>query len=413
MDMKQEQAVLRELAKRYAAIAADDRNRERRERAQGINSLRAARPIVWLDEIPWHEMDIDGALTCVCESPEARELETWLRRMLYRWQYIQADMVAEPFYPLQKAYDDTGYGIEVQETTLSISEGNNIISHRYDDLLAEESSVALFHMPVITARPDVDAHRMQRAQELLGDTLPVHLRGHAIYHAPWDQIPRLRGVEPILYDMVDRPEHLHNIRRFYMEAELSRYAQMTAQGLLGFDIANLHCTPPYVDDLPAPDYAGGAVRLKDVWFRGMAQMFSTVSPSMWEEFELAYARPLMEQCGLSYYGCCEPLDAFLPLLKTVPNMRKLGVSPWSNVRFCAEQLGRDYVMARKPNPAHVSGFTNEEAVRREIAETAEACLANQCAYEFVLKDISTVSRRPENLVRWVRVVTETLDRYYA
>ena len=32
--------------------------------------------------------------------------------------------------------------------------------------------------------------------------------------------------------------------------------------------------------------------------------------------------------------------------------------------------------------------------------------------EFVLKDISTVSQHPENLIKWTRTVQETLDRYY-
>jgi hypothetical protein len=32
--------------------------------------------------------------------------------------------------------------------------------------------------------------------------------------------------------------------------------------------------------------------------------------------------------------------------------------------------------------------------------------------EFVLKDVSTVSHRPENLIVWSQVVSEVLDEYY-
>ena len=247
---------------------------------------------------------------------------------------------------------------------------------------------------------------------MLDDALPVRLRGHGIYHAPWDEIAELRGVEPILFDMMDRPEHLHKIRKFFLDAGLSRYSQMERQGLLDWDTESLHCTPPYAGELPAADNNGGLIRLKDIWFRGMAQMFSTVSPSMFQEFELDYARPLMELCGLSYYGCCEPLDNFLPMLKQISNMRKLGCSPWADVWVCAEQLGKEYVMARKPNPALVSGVFDEEAVRREISDTAEACIRHGCPYELVLKDVSTVSYKPGNLISWVRIVAETLDTYY-
>jgi hypothetical protein len=214
-------------------------------------------------------------------------------------------------------------------------------------------------------------------------------------------------------DMISSPELIHKTIAKFTEIYTSRYTQMEAQGLLDYNIHNLHCTPPYTDDIPAADYNGGKVRLKDVWFRGMAQLFTSVSPDMHDEFDLQYMRPMMEKCALSYYGCCEPLDNFIPNLKKVPNIRKLGVSPWSNVRSCAEQLGGGYVLARKPNPANVAGNFNEETVEKEIRETVEACMENKCPYEFVLKDISTVNNRPHNLIRWVETAMKTVYRYYS
>ena len=133
---------------------------------------------------------------------------------------------------------------------------------------------------------------------------------------------------------------------------------------------------------------------------------------MHEEFDLQYLRPLMARCGLVYYGCCEALDNKIEMLKTIPNLRKGGVSPWANVVSCAEQLQSDYVFARKPNPAFVSGSFDADTVRKETEETIRACIRYNCPYEFVLKDISTVSYRPENLIEWNRVVQETLDRFY-
>jgi hypothetical protein len=212
--------------------------------------------------------------------------------------------------------------------------------------------------------------------------------------------------------MMDRPEFVHKTIAKFTEIGLARYAQMEAQELLDFNISALHCTPPYCDELPAKDWDGGKVRLKDIWFRGMAQPFSSASPEMQDEFDLQYMRRLMDKCGLSYYGCCEPLDRFIPYLKKVPNMRKIGVSPWANVRSSAEQIGGAYVYARKPNPANVARNFNKETVEKEIAETIEACMENKCPYEFVLKDISTVDGNPQNLIAWVNTVKETIDRYY-
>jgi hypothetical protein len=377
-----------------------------------MHSLKTGRPLVWIDEIPWHEMDIDGALSLRCEDEEARKIETQFRRILYRWKYIQVDMVVEDTFCVPKSFTDSGIGVKIQEETLATAEANHIVSHHYEDQLDTEEKIDALKLPVIKADPETDKKNLEFALELFDGILLVKLRGHGIYHAPWDDIAMLRGIENCLIDMVDRPELVHKTIAKFTDIGLARYTQMEAQGLLDFNIPALHCTPPYTDDLPAPDYDGGTVRLKDIWFRGMAQLFSSASPEMQDEFDLRYMRSLMDKCGLSYYGCCEPLDKFIPYLKKVPNMRKIGVSPWADVRSSAEQIGGAYVFARKPNPANVGGRFNAGVVEKEITETIERCLENKCPYEFVLKDISTVGNDPRNLINWADTVTKVIDKYY-
>jgi hypothetical protein len=407
----QDKAILQELAKQVRDLAALDINKERIARIRAMHGLKTGRPLVWIDEIPWHEMDIDGALTLRCETKEGQDMERHFRRILYRWKYIQVDMVVEDAYYVYKAFTDSGIGLKVKEETLATNTANNIVSHHYEDQLDEEEKVDALKIPVITARPDIDEKNLETVHDILDGILPVKLRGHGIYYAPWDEISMFRGIENCLVDMISRPEFVHYTMAKFTEIGLARYDQMEAQGLLDFNIPALHCTPPYCDELPAKDWDGGRVRYKDIWFRGMAQLFSSASPEMQDEYDLQYMRKLMDKCGLSYYGCCEPLDRFIPYLKKVPNMRKIGVSPWANVRSSAEQMGGDYVYARKPNPAGVARFSRE-AVEQEITETVEACMENKCPYEFVLKDISTVGGNPRNLIEWAKTVTGTIDRYY-
>jgi hypothetical protein len=138
----------------------------------------------------------------------------------------------------------------------------------------------------------------------------------------------------------------------------------------------------------------------------------SASPEMNWEFNLQYLLPFMSKCGLSYYGCCEPLDNFISYLRRVPNLRKIGASPWTRLRSQAEQMGPDYVLSRKPNPALVAMEINEDAIRKEITETIEICRENKTPFEYILKDISTVGYKLQNLVDWHRIVTETIDRYY-
>jgi len=94
------------------------------------------------------------------------------------------------------------------------------------------------------------------------------------------------------------------------------------------------------------------------------------------------------------------------------NLRKIGVSPWSNVEVCAEHIGGNYVFSRKPNPANVAINTDPDVIRKEIEATVKACQKYGCPCDITLKDISTVSGKPENLIIWAKVASEVLDQYY-
>jgi hypothetical protein len=400
----QDKKALRELAKQVWDIAAEQVNRDRIRRIRDMHSLKPVRPPVWINEIPWHEMDINGELTLRCETEEARNMEWRFREVLYRWKYIQADMVVEDTFYVTRAFTESDIGIKIEEKTVATSAANHIVSHHYEDQLDTEEKVDALKLPVIKAEPETDRKNLEIADDILGGVMPVKLRGHMIYYAPWDRIAMLRGIENCLVDMLSDPELIHKTIAKFTQIYTARFDQMEEQGLLDFNIPALHCTPPYTDELPAPDYDGGKVRYKDVWFRGMAQLFSSASPAMQDEFDLQYMRPMMEKCGLSYYGCCEPLDRVIPYLKKIRNMRKIGVSPWANVRSSAEQIGGSYVLARKPNPANVA--------RDFSRETVEAAMANKCPYEFVLKDISTVNNNPQNLINWTKTVMDTIDGFY-
>jgi hypothetical protein len=407
-----DRAILRELAKQYAELAADPVNKERIQRMRDMNDLKPGRPPVWVNELPWHELDIDGQLVLHCQSEEAKLLEAFFRQTLFRWKYFQVDMVVEDALYLLKAYSSTGIGIGVEENTISTDVENTVVSHQYVDQLDTEAKVEALTAPVVKAHPEIDAKNLVVLSELFDGILSVQLRGYYLEYHPWDHMAEFRGVNQCLEDIMDRPEFIHRTMEKFAEIGHSFFDQFEAAGLLDFNASQLHCTPPYTSQLPAKDYIGGLVRFKDTWIRARAQMFVLVSPAMRDEFDLHYIRPFLDRAGLVYYGCCEPLDKSMPYLKQIPNMRKIGATPWANLKDLAERIGGDYVFARKTNPAVVAIDLDEEALRKEISETVELCLANKCPYEFVLKDVSTVGRKPENLINWVKVTNSVIDRYY-
>ena len=410
-DFQKERALVRELAKQYKEIAESPKHVRMRQRFRDNNDLKIVRPPLYMDEIPWFEMDIDGELTCVCKNGALRGIEDHLRRELFRERHFACDNYIEPVWPVYKSYRSTGNGLSAKENVVAVDDRNWIVSHHYEDVLEDERALEAWREPVITAFPEEDAKNAAFAQEILGDILPVELRGHTIYYAPWDQIARLRGVEPILTDIYDRPEYLHKIIGLFAKGMQSEMDQMESLGLYDPRSLSVHCTPGAVTLPQEPDPA--RYGCKDMWFRTMAQMFSSVSPAAHYEFDMQYSAPLAARCAYTYYGCCEPLSDRIDVLKKAyPNLRKIGVSPWADVAASAEQIGGDYVLSRKPNPAHVAIKTDPEQIRKEITETVTLCQKFGCPCDITLKDISTVGYRPENLIVWAKTASDVLDEFY-
>ena len=125
---------------------------------------------------------------------------------------------------------------------------------------------------------------------------------------------------------------------------------------------------------------------------------------MTEEFEIDYAKRFFEGFGLVYYGCCEPLDKKIDIVKKLPNLRKVSITPWADVDEAADKLGNEYVLAYKPNPAFVATETlDESAIEHEIRRALNACRRNGISCEFTLKDISSIHRNPKNLEKWAQI----------
>jgi hypothetical protein len=128
---------------------------------------------------------------------------------------------------------------------------------------------------------------------------------------------------------------------------------------------------------------------------------------MHKEFELDYAQSWAKRFGLVYYGCCEPLHDKIDIIRGLPNVRKISMSPWVDVEVGAQRIGGDYVFSRKPSPALLAPDTwSPAAVEADLVETREACARHGCPLEFILKDISTVRYEPQRLWEWVDVAMQ-------
>lgn len=402
--------IIRELASRVAELAALPHQEETRARWRNLNGLRPERPLVMIDQICWHELNGNHELSLECKDAGCRAYETELRQVLYRWQHFRVDMVIEPYIRVPMAITNTDFGLTVHEEIAVSDPANSVVSHKFENQFADDGDLDKIQMPTVHHNVAETRRRLEVAHELFAGLLEVKACGYDPYLSLWDPISFWMGVEGALYTMIDRPEFMHRVVARMTEGYLGLLDQLETQGLLYGPQELIHCTGAYTDELPAPGYDPKRPRTRDQWMFGLAQMFSTVSPEMFKEFEIDYTARICERFGLVYYGCCDPLDGKMKEVRMLPHVRKISMSPWADESRGAAEIGRDYVYSRKPNPAHVAmtGF-NEDLIRKDLTTTLRHCQENGCALEYILKDISTVNYDPTRLNRWADIAMSVVE----
>jgi hypothetical protein len=408
---KRDREVLRELAREVGEIAALAEQQETISLWKALNGLKPVRPMVMIDQIPWHEMDVDGELALRTEEDFCRGFEAHLRQTIYLWKHMRVDRVVEPAIDVPMAIRNTGFGIQTIEETAVSDPKSGVVGHLYIDQLKTEEDVERIRTPEVRLDEEATARAREKAEEIFDGILPVRTGGCQPGFAPWDAIVQWRGAENLLFDLVDKPEFMHRIVSRLTDAHLSMLDQMEEQGLLGSGWNTVHCTGAYADELPARGFDPLHVRPRDIWTCGMAQIFSSVSPAMHKEFELDYAVKWYSRFGLVYYGCCEPLDGKIDIIRDIPHVRKISMSPWVDEEKGAEQIGRDFVFSRKPSPAFLAvDAWDPDAVEKDLRDTLECCARHGCALELILKDVSTVRYQPQRLWEWADIAMGLVGR---
>ena len=217
----------------------------------------------------------------------------------------------------------------------------------------------------------------------------------------------LRGLGQLMLDIYDSPDRVHEMMSRLRDATMDRLDFLESNGLLclnnGCDYVGSGGLG-FSDELPAGDFTG-TVRCKDMWGFGEAQEFVSVSPAMFEEFSLQYQLPMLERFGLNCYGCCEPLDTRLEVVKKIPRLRRISISPWADLEISAESLEDKYIFSYKPNPSVLAAITLDEDLIRNLLREA-VCIAEGCVLEMVMKDTHTVNHEPERIERWTEIAQE-------
>ena len=430
----EDRRVLRELGRRYAEIAGLPVQEQRAREWTRLNGLEETRPLVWINEIPWSEMEIEDELTLRTSSDFSKRIESMLRMELYKWEHLQADMVVEPVIPSPKIISNSGIGVALDlQSTLyrSPSQFNEIFfaitdperqssSRTVDELFEpftfqiwDEDDIEKIQDPRVEHHEERTEAFYEAYDEVFEGIIDVEPRGASgFWFAPWDDIAVFADIRDIFDAMQTRPGYVHALIDRVADAYLSALDQYEALGLLATNNTNVRVGSGgygYADELPQPDPAE-AVSSGDIWGAATAQLFGKVAPDRFAEFALEYEMVWLERFGLSYYGCCESLDEKFEVLTRIPNLRKVSVSPFASPARAAEVLGQDYVISLKPDPAVLFGDVWEpERARSEIHGALDALCG--CRVEILLKDIETVRGEPQRLWEWVEIVSEAARQY--
>ncbi len=393
---------IRELARRFAEIAALPRQQETMDGWRRLNGLQPTRPMVRIDQLPWDELDWGGD-QMVNNQGILKTVEQRLRMTLYAWEHFKADMVVLPYFELPKTVRNAQLGPAAQVERMGLSQ-------HFSDQLATIDEVEALQTPTIQIDPELDQQRLEQISEILDGILPVKLTGHIRHSGLWDRISTVISPERMLYDLIDRPDYVAALIRKYVEMENGVLDQFEQHGLLQPAPPEIHCTGAFTDELPSPSYDGQNATAKDTWTFSMAQMFSEVSPDMHDEFEIKPIKPLLERYGLVYYGCCEPLHQKIDIIRKIKTVRKISISPWANKEAAAESIHGNYVFSAKPNPALVAMASfDADLVRKDLVETVEACRRHNTPCELILKDVSTVCNQPARLAEWEKIAMDVIS----
>lgn len=303
--------ILRTLAAQLAEIAALPVHAEKARLWQKLNDLESERPMVWINEICWHEMDVDGELTLRAEHPCAREQEQNLRRTLYQWRHLPGDMIVDPFLACPLAIHSTDFGIIEDVDIVTTDPATDIVSRRFHIQIRDFDDLEKIRMPVVTHNRQATEFYYQAMCDTHAGILPVRKQGQThIWFTPWDYLIRWWGIEEAMLDLTERPALVHAAVRRMVDAWMTELDQFVEQNLLSLDANNTRIGSGgygYTRELPGADYHPESVKPHNMWGCSNAQIFSGVSPAMRWEFAVAHALRRLARWGLVYHGCCEPL----------------------------------------------------------------------------------------------------------
>jgi hypothetical protein len=401
--------LLRDLARQYLEICHQDAQQVRRKLWRRQNSLIPTRPLIYVRAFAWPEMP---EATCTCKDPLFRRCEDFFRQSIFRATF-EDDFIFEPWVTVNAAYVLPGEGIWGPKIERFPSpEARGAWKFKPPIVDPEDTKKLIEPHHVIDERET--RRRVDKLSDAIGDLITVNVDRAPLYRM-WNgdistQLANIRGLEQIMWDMYDRPEWLHQLCAFMRDGILQTHKEAEQAGDWTL-CDHQNQAMPYAEELDDPAPNSGGVMRDQLWYYAASQELAQVGPKLFDEFMLHYQLPIMAEFGLVAYGCCEDLTHKIDVLRQIPNLRRIAVSPFADAARCAEQIGTDYVLSYRPSPADMVSYGYDpDRIRSILRRDLIAC--KECHTDVTLKDVQTVQYDPTRVGKWVQLTRQVIDEIW-
>jgi len=407
--------IIRRLAEKKAEIAQSDINLERKNLWYAHDEGPSGRPMILAETFEaWREVFPKGYLEC--EERWARSIEAGLRLEIYQYEKLKDDHVVEPYHNVPWVIQVSDYGVKPIEH--STDSHDKLTSKTWDPPIVDlDKDLDKLKSRTYTVNRDTTLSIKEAMDELFDGIIKVRIRG-MFGGLPWtmgmtENAMKLHGLENLMMSTLTNPEGLHRLMSFLCDEHIAYAEWLESEGLMTLNNENDYMgsgSMGYTHDFPKNGKSNtDSIKMDDIWVLVESQETVGVGPKQFEEIFFPYQLEIARKFGKCYYGCCEPVNNRYHVLKKIPNLARISISPWTDEEFMAGALGSDIIYSRKVNPSYISPpGMNEDLLRNEIRQTLE--IARDCRIELIMKDVHTLNNEPERLPRWVEIAREEVEK---
>jgi hypothetical protein len=347
-------------------------------------------------------------------SATARLIEAQLLDKILNYQTIGDDKVVTPEIEIYHAVGAKLFNIEMTKHAAKDDTGRELgyaIEYPITDLERD-----LKKLGKTTWNYDAAATQTQfdEAQELVGDILTIKKTNNSInwFLSISAHVVFLMGMQNMFLAMMESPEAIQELLTRITNDLIAYIKWQENENLLTLNNGNNYAgsgSYGFSDQLPQPGF-NGKVRSCDIWGNLNSQETVGVAPKQFISDFYPHYEKLASIFGLTYFGCCEPVDVFWDAgLKNLPHLRKVSVSPWCDDQKFGEALrGTGIIFCCKPSPNFigVSQF-DRDGLYNDAVNTIKA--TRGVPLEFSFRDIYTQCGDLTRAKQAVQVVRDAIS----